>query len=191
MSELHKPHIESIEKVATSRLFTIESVSLSFANGARRSYERLAPTRGHAVMVVPMLDEATFLLVREYSVGVEDYTLSFPKGLIEQHENLYEGAERELSEEIGKAAREYRTLTSLMMSPNYMTHTITVVLAYDLYDKTLEGDEPEPLTAESWHLGHIDTLLGRSDFLESRSITALLMIWKNWVQGRALDTSSG
>jgi len=176
-----KPIINKIKKISSTRLFNIEEVNLTFSNGQKRLYERLSPSTHRSVMIVPMLDEDTFLLIREYSVGVENYTLSFPKGLVEKDEEIFEGANRELMEEVGKGAKNFQFLKNLMLSPNYMTNTINVVIATDLYDKKLEGDEPEPLDVIQWKISNIDALLSRDDFLESRSITALLLLWKNWI----------
>jgi hypothetical protein len=36
-------------------------------------------------------------------------------------------------------------LTELSLSPGYMSQKIQVVLATDLYEERLEGDEPEPM----------------------------------------------
>lgn len=180
MINLIKPTIQSIKKVAASRLFHVEQVELTFSNGQKRIYERLSQSSHRAVMVIPMVDHETFLLVKEYSVGIDSYTLSFPKGQVESQEELFVGANRELMEEVGKGAHSYEYLKDLMLSPNYMTNSISVVIASDLYDKKLEGDEPEPLEVVPWRLSNIDELLEREDFLESRSITALLLLWKKW-----------
>ena len=183
MTDQEEPIINNIQKIAKSRLFHIERVDLTFSNGENRIYERLKQSSHRAVMVIPMLDDETFFLIKEYSVGVESYTLSFPKGQVDPGEGLYDGANRELMEEIGKGAHHYQYIKKLMLSPNYMTNSIDLVLATDLYDAKLQGDEPEPLDVVPWKLSNIDVLLQRDDFLESRSITALLLLWKKW-QGK-------
>src|SRR3546814_13123151 len=62
--------------------YRLERLDLEFGNGERRRYERLHG-RGHgAVAVVPMLDDDTVLLVREYAAGVHRYELGLVKGRI-------------------------------------------------------------------------------------------------------------
>ena len=74
------------------------------ASAAR--YERLH-SRGHgAVMVPPMLDADTVLLIREYAAGVHRYELGLPKGRIDAGETLLDAANRELKEEAGYGARK-------------------------------------------------------------------------------------
>src|SRR5690606_9310310 len=81
--------------------YRLERMDLEFSNGERRRYERLHG-RGHgAVVVVPMIDEATVLLVREYAAGVHRYELGLVKGRIDAGEAPIEAANRELKEEAG------------------------------------------------------------------------------------------
>ena len=173
-----KPTINETKEVARSHLFRVEEVHLTFSNGQKRVYERLAPSNHRAVMIIPMLDEDTFLLIKEYAVGIEGYTLGFPKGLVEEHENMLDGANRELMEEIGMGARKFTFMREMMLSPHYMKHSINAVVAEDLYEQKLEGDEPEPLEVVPWKLSNLDALLERPDFVEARSLAALLLLWK-------------
>ena len=86
--------------------YRLERLDLEFSNGERRHYERLHG-RGHgAVAVVPMLDDDTVLLVREYAAGLHRYELGLVKGRIDAGETPREAALRELVEEIGTGAAE-------------------------------------------------------------------------------------
>lgn len=66
--------------------FQRQHLDLEFSNGERRRFERLV-SRGHgAVVVVPMLDDETVLLVREYAAGMHRYELGLVKGRIDAGE---------------------------------------------------------------------------------------------------------
>ena len=43
---------------------------------------------GGAVLIVPMLDDETVLLIREYSAGVHRYEVGLPKGKTDQGESF-------------------------------------------------------------------------------------------------------
>ena len=101
-----KPKILSVETIARSRLFNVESVDLEFSNGVRRVYERMRPSEREAVMIVPILGD-DLLLIREYAVGIESYELGFPKGLIDPGEDVFQAANRELMEEAGFGAEHF------------------------------------------------------------------------------------
>ena len=171
MSKL--PKIHHRERVDPGGRFKVERLELEFSNGNRRCYERLHARGLGAVIVVAMRDADTFLLVREYAVGLNHYELGLVKGRLEPDETVLEGAQRELREEIGFAARELTELTSLSLAPGYMTHVTHVVLARDLYPSRLEGDEPEELEVVPWKLADLHTLVNRPDCTEGRSIAAL------------------
>jgi ADP-ribose diphosphatase len=171
-----KPEILATATIARTRLFHVESVDLRFANGVEVQYERLRSNSAGAVLVVPMLDEDTVLLIREYSAGVDRYELGLPKGRVEPDENLLWAANRELMEEVGYAARSLEHLTSLTLSPGYMNHHTQIVLARQLFPQRAQGDEPEEIEVVPWKLSQLGELLQRDDCTEARSIAALFMV---------------
>lgn len=154
-------------------MYQIERLELEFSNGVKRIYQRLI-TRGlGAVIVVPMLDDDTVLLVREYAAGIHAYEIGLPKGRLEKNESILDGANRELKEEIGYGAHDLRELTAITLAPGYMTHRTHLVLARDLYEESLPGDEPEPLECIPWPIADLATLVSRDDCTEGRTIAAL------------------
>jgi ADP-ribose diphosphatase len=171
-----KPEILATATVARTRLFHVESVDLRFANGVEVQYERLRSSSAGAVLVVPMLDDDTVLLIREYSAGVDRYELGLPKGRVEPDENLLVAANRELMEEVGYGARSLEHLTALTLSPSYMNHQTQIVLARQLFPQTAQGDEPEAIEVVPWKLSQLGELLQRDDCTEARSIAALFMV---------------
>ncbi|ACS84146.1 ADP compounds hydrolase NudE [Musicola paradisiaca] len=173
-NNLQKPRILKVETVARSRLFDVESVDLEFSNGARRVFERMRPSGREAVMIVPVIDDE-LLLIREYAVGIEQYELGFPKGLIDPGETVFEAANRELMEEAGFGAEQFELLSTLTMAPSYFSSTMNVVIARGLYPQQLEGDEPEPLQQVRWPLRDMMTLLQEPDFREARNVSALFL----------------
>ena len=170
------PEITSRKIIAQTRHFTVEQQQLRFSNGTEVQYERLIGSSTGAVLIVPMLDENTVLLIREYSAGVERYELALPKGAIETDEPLLDAANREIQEEVGYAARQLEHISSYSVSPGYFSHLTHIVLATDLYEHRLEGDEPEPIDVIPWKLSDLDQLIDQEDFTEARSIAALYMV---------------
>ena len=59
------------------------------------------------------------------------------------------------------------------LAPGYMTHITHIVLARDLYEERLPGDEPEELDVVPWPLSDLKSLADRDDCTEGRSIAAL------------------
>lgn len=168
------PKVLARRLIAQSRLFRVEEVDLEFANGSRRTFERI-PSGADSVLIVPLLNEQTVLLIREYGAGSERYELGLPKGIVEPGESPLAAANRECQEEVGYAARDLRALDRVSLVPGYIGHRSLIVLARDLYPSRLPGDEPEPIEVVPWRLDDLDSLLAREDFDDSRSIAALFL----------------
>ncbi len=174
-----------IHKVTAENIgpFQQEHLDLEFSNGERRHFQRLVGRGPGAVVVVPMLDDQTVLLVREYAAGMHRYELGLVKGRIDEGETPVEAADRELKEEAGYGARRLEVLRALTLAPTYMSHQSWLVLARDLYPERLLGDEPEELEVVPWKLADLDQLMLREDFSEGRSLAALF-IAREWLGGR-------
>lgn len=170
-----KPEVLHRSERARSRLFRVETVGLRFSNGTEVEYERLTSSTSGAVLVIPMLDAHTVLLIREYAAGTDRYELALPKGRVEAGEDPLSAANRELMEEVGYGARELTSLRKLSIAPGYMQHVTEIVLARELYPQRLAGDEPEPIEVVPWSLHRLDALLELPECSEARSIAALYM----------------
>jgi ADP-ribose diphosphatase len=157
---------------------------LEFSNGERRTYERLANRGSGAVLIVPLLDDDTLLLIREYSAGTGRYELGFPKGKVERGEDILDAANREIMEEVGYGAHDLHLLRRVSLSPGYMQHHTHLILARDLYPQRTEGDEPEPLEVVPWKLSEAADLLLQDDFTEGRSLLALYLA-QDWLKQHA------
>ena len=171
-----QPEILSTQTLAKTRLFHIEQVDLRFSNGTKVQFERMCGSPQGAVLIVPMLDADTVVLIREYAAGTARYELALPKGRIGKDEAIVDAANREIMEEIGYAARSLEHFTSMTLAPGYSSQTTHIVLAQDLYPQQAEGDEPEPVESVTWSLRDLPSLLAQQDLTEARSIAALYMV---------------
>lgn len=170
-----KPEVIQIQEIANTRVFRIEEVTLCFSNGEKRVFERLRGWQPGIVLIVPMQDAETFLLIQEYGAGINEYTLSFPKGRIEVAEDILVAGNRELQEETGFKANKLTYLQAVTTAPNYNDTQMHVLLAEDLVPSKLVGDEPEPMAVVPWQMNDLDRLIQRPDFHETKSLAALFL----------------
>lgn len=176
-TEQQKPEITDIRVIAQTKIFQVQAVSLSFSNGQKRVYERLAPSRRAAVMVLA-IDGDDLLMIREYAVGPDRYELVCVKGLIDEGETPIEAANRELQEEIGYASHNIQHLRTVYTNPGHMFSPLHMFVARDLVPSKLQGDEPEPLTVVRVPLSRLDELINNPDFGNSSLLVALMMLQK-------------
>ena len=181
MNDKQLPIIHELRERDAGNWLKLEQLDLEFSNGEKRIYHRMRTHGLGAVIIVPMLDDNTVLLAREYAAGLHHYEVGLPKGRLEEGESIIEAAEREMKEEIGYGARDMVELTQLSLAPGYMTHVTHIVLARDLYVEKLEGDEPEELEVVPWPIADLRELTAREDCTEGRTIAALY-IARDWLQ---------
>ena len=178
-----KPKLTNIHTVAQSRIFNLESMDVEFSNGSTRVYERLVSRGNGAVLVIPMLNDDTVLMIYEYSGGTDRYELGLTKGKIDKGETAIEAAGRELKEEIGYGAKKLTFLKTITLAPGYQSSETHIVLAEDLYEEQADGDEPEPLEVVEHKLSDLEELTYKQDLTEARSILALYMV-RDIIQSR-------
>jgi ADP-ribose diphosphatase len=169
------PKILSRKHFTCSRIFRVESLELEFSNGEHRNYERLLGGERGSVLVIPMLDDDTVLMIREYAAGSHDYQLGLPKGRMEEGEDPIEAADREMREEVGYGSKNLQVIKTMTLAPAYIQHHTYIILARDLFPDKQPGDEPEPIEVVPWRLSDWDNLMAQPDLTEARSIAALYM----------------
>ncbi len=177
------PTIHARRKLDPTGRLQVEEVDLEFSNGQRRTFERVPSRSPGAVIIVPMPDAQTVLLVREYAAGLHHYELGLPRGRIDPGETALVAANREMKEEIGFGARELVSLKDLALAPAYMAHRTHVVLARSLYPERLPGDEPEELEVVPWPLDQLAALIDRPDCNDGRTLAALFIV-REYLAGR-------
>ena len=170
------PIITSSAIVASSRLFSIETLDLRFSNGEERVYERLPKRAREAVIICAVTENDEVVLVNEYMAGVHRYELGLPKGVVHDLESLEDAANRELKEEVGCGAKNIQYIRELSIAPGQMGFSVHVMLARNLYEESLPGDEPEPLEVVKWPIHKVDELIFNEDISEARSIAALRLV---------------
>jgi len=85
-----------------------------------------------AVMIVAMLDDETLLLERQYRYALRRHFIELPAGKIDEGEEPLATATRELREECGFDAAQWRHLTTLHPVVGYGDERIELFLARDL-----------------------------------------------------------
>ncbi len=81
------------------------------------------------VMIIPKLDNGNFLMVKQYRVATSEVTLEFPGGAINQEEDKFEGALRELREETGLYTENIRFLATVKPNPAILSNSCHIFFA--------------------------------------------------------------
>lgn len=128
-----------------------------------------------AVAVVAHDGERLYLVSQPREAVGEPSLLELPAGkLDEAAEGPLETAKRELAEEIGKAAAEWRHLASFYSSPGFSDEEIHVYLATGLSDTHAGAEEEERIEIETVPLSELDDLIARCR--DAKSLVGLLWL---------------
>lgn len=96
-----------------------------------------------AVAVVAVTENREVLMVRQYRYPTGQELLEIPAGKIEPGEQALGCAQRELEEETGYRAVNWRYLYRFYTSPGFCTEQIHLYLAYDLTAHNQNPDQDE------------------------------------------------
>jgi len=120
-------------------------------------------------------DDLHVYLVRQPREAVgEESLLEIPAGKLDvPGESPLDCAKRELAEEIGKGASEWREMKRFYTSPGFADEQVIVYLATDLHDASAEAEEEERLEIVAWPLADLDGAI--EDCRDAKSLVALLL----------------
>lgn len=130
-------------------------------------------THPGAVTVLPFDGERIWLVRQPREPVDEQALLELPAGKIDREgEDLEDVARRELAEEIGKGARDWRHLVSFYNSPGLLSQESHLFLAQDLYDESLESEEEERIEIVPVPVDRLDETI--AELKDAKTLIGLL-----------------
>ena len=128
--------------------------------------------RGSAV-IVPLFDDGTVALVRQWRQPAGKYLLEIPAGSLEMGEDPLTGAVRELGEEIGCTAANVEHLSSFYVSPGFLNEVMHVYLATGLTETSQNLDEDERIDIVRISLDEALAMCRRNEIEDAKTIVGL------------------
>ena len=134
------PKILNSQKVFEGRVF---KVTVDTVSEGELTYQREVVHHPGSAVIVPIFDDGTVALVRQYRHPTVRYLLEVPAGTLAHGERPEIGAARELKEELGVVAARLEKLSEFFVSPGFCEEKMWVYLATELSEgeQSLEDDE--------------------------------------------------
>ena len=168
---------ESIERIGSEtayegKIVDVHADTFRYADG--ETAEREIVVHPGAVAVVAHDDEHVWLVRQpREAVGVPDL-LELPAGKLDvEGESPLEAMKRELVEEIGKAADDWRELKRFYTSPGFAQEEVRIFIATGLRDVDHDPDPDERIEVVPWPLADLGSAI--AECTDSKTLIGLLL----------------
>jgi len=139
-----------------------------------REFEMEVIEHSRSVVVVPVTDKGSVLLVRQWRQATGEWLLEAPAGRLEQGESPADAAQRELREETGFSAQEMRPLGGFWTAPGLFTEYMYAFLATGLEPSPLPQDPGEDVSVEEVRLDEVPGMIESGAIRDAKTIASVL-----------------
>lgn len=150
--------------------FCVDDIELPNGGHATREYM----DHPGAVGVVPVLQDGSVVLVRQYRYPVGEVTLELPAGKLGEGEDPLECVKRELHEETGYSAETVTPLLDYWPTPAFANEVLHLYVAEGLTEGLLHPDEDEFIEKVEMPLDDVLELARRGLIKDSKTLVGLL-----------------
>lgn len=126
-----------------------------------------------AVALLPVMEDGTVFLIRQFRYALGKEILEIPAGLVEPGEDFEKSAKRELQEEIGFFPETLKEIGRMYNSPGFCTEMLVLYLATDLRPSKLHEDEDEFIQIHPVSRENIAPLFSEGKISDGKTFAAL------------------
>jgi ADP-ribose pyrophosphatase len=164
--------IEKVTPVFTGRVLQVNVEDVRLPNDHLAKLEMVHHPGGAAIVALD--DTGRVCLVRQYRHAANGYIWEFPAGKIDNKEPPLQTAQRELEEEAGRRAREWRSLGDFLPSPGFLTEVVYLFLATGLTEVSNRLEATEVLEAHWLPFEEVMRMAHSGELRDGKSLAALL-----------------
>ncbi|WMW82513.1 NUDIX hydrolase [Undibacterium cyanobacteriorum] len=132
---------KSSQRAYQGHFLQVEQDTVTLPDGAEVSREYIK--HPGAVVILPLFDDGSVLLERQFRYPLHQVFLEFPAGKIDPGEDHLECAKRELQEETGFTAQEWSFVCTIHNAIAYSDEHLEIYLARGLIAGEAKLDEEE------------------------------------------------
>ena len=161
------------ERIYDGKVVSLRVDTLQLSDGREARMEIVE--HAEVVHILPVDEDGNLLLVRQYRAAVGKELLETPAGGIESGEEVEAAAQRELREETGYRADNFRLMASVYSSPGFCTELNHLFVATGLSYDPLEPDVDEDITLAPVTLAEAEELVASGKIGDAKSATCILL----------------
>ncbi len=127
------------------------------------------------VAVIPVTDDNSVILVKQYRKAVERFLYEIPAGKLELNEEPRQTAVRELKEETGFTANKLTYLYEFYTTPGYCNEKIYLFLGEELVEGEAVPDPGEFIESVKIHIDDLLKMIDRGEIIDSKTIIGIYL----------------
>lgn len=166
------PKILSSQKVFDGRVF---NVTVDTISEGELTYQREVVHHHGSAVIIPVFDDGTVALVRQYRHPAVRYLLEAPAGTLAHGERPDVGAARELEEELGLVASQFEKLSEFFVSPGFLEEKMWVYLATGLIPGKQALDDDEVLEIVRLPVAEALEMITSGEIQDAKTIIGLML----------------
>jgi ADP-ribose diphosphatase len=154
------------------KLLTLKEDKVALPDGTTGTREYVL--HQGAAMVIPLFKDGSVLLERQFRYPVRAHFLELPAGKVDPGEDALATARRELLEETGYSADQWRHLTTLHPCVGYSNERVDLFIARGLKHEGHPGEDGEFIECVQLTLDEALNLVTAGEITEAKTILGLL-----------------
>ena len=129
----------------------------------------------NASAVVPVLPNGNILMVRQYRLAVDKWTLELPAGKLDSDdEDFLVCAKRELEEETGYKSENIEFLCDTYTAAAFCSEIVRIFVATNLTPGTKHFDRDEELCSEEWSIEDLKQEIFAGNIKDGKTISGIM-----------------
>ncbi len=162
------------ETIYDGKIIRVEKWRVSLPDG-REAAREVVIHKG-AAAIVPVDAQGMVTLVRQHRVALDTFTWEIPAGKLDSvSEDPLDCAKRELEEETGLRAANWRRLSHVITTPGFCTEQISIYLATELSQHEAHADQDEFRRLQKMPLDEAVNRVMAGEFRDAKTCLGLLM----------------
>jgi ADP-ribose pyrophosphatase len=164
----------STERVFEGKMIKLRVDTVALPNGSTATREVIE--HPGAVAVIALNEQGDLLMVRQYRHATGEILLEIPAGKRDPGEDPLTCARRELEEETGFRARQWKSLFSYFSTPGFSDELLYIIMASDLEPGVAHTDDEEFIEVATVPVAEALRMVFRGEIRDAKSIIGILVL---------------
>lgn len=176
-------HFEKVseKELLKGKIFSVEEHRYIAPDKKEHAYDIVK--HNGAVAIVAMVGDK-MILTKQFRPAVQDAVFEIPAGKLEENEQPFECAKRELLEETGLLARNMKKLTSFYSAIGFCTEVIHLYYVDDVLTALQQLDEDEFIELYKFSIEELEEMIENGQIVDSKTILAIYMVKNMKLEGK-------